>query len=213
MALKIILILGSLILMSCAREPSWLGKYIIQTLTVQDKRILTTTLDLKLGSLISDVGNTGEVKQVINFQGIPRNDLVAKIFYSHVEPNLVYAEVKALKQIGEFHAAGYHDESIVILMEKKPGEMIADTVQWKQAAYPKRSYFLREAKQKYCEKVAKIATTKKVYHGDDNDGNFLVQFDNTTDTICSVEVIDWGVALFVNEPVPNEKEVYQYCIH
>ncbi|KAJ3999779.1 hypothetical protein F5050DRAFT_1709457 [Lentinula boryana] len=117
MALKTILVLGYLILMSCAQEPS--------------------SFDLELGSLISDVGITGKVKQVINFQGIPL---------------LVYAEVKALKQIGEFHAAGIHYVSVVILMEKKPGEMIEDTVQWKQD-------LSSEAKDKYCEKVAKIATS------------------------------------------------------
>ncbi|KAJ3999780.1 hypothetical protein F5050DRAFT_1804680 [Lentinula boryana] len=210
--LSILVLASSIFALPRGKQPSWLGKYIVHPFTVEDRYIFAPFGGLELGDLISNKGYTAEVKWVHKFRGIQRNDLVAKVFHSHTTPDLVCAEIKALKQIGEFHAAGLYDGSMVIIMDKKPGEILEDTKQYKQAAAPEKSRLTSEAKEKYCEEVAKIAIDKKAYHVDNNAGNYLVQFDEMTDTICSVEVIDWGIARIVNEPVPKEEEVYQYCM-
>ncbi|KAJ3721334.1 hypothetical protein DFJ43DRAFT_1203263 [Lentinula guzmanii] len=213
-----ILVLGSStsILALPQPQPPWLGKYIVHPSTLKDdQHIIFDPLDLELGDSISDTGDLAEVKRVRKFRGIQRNDLVAKVFRSETTTaDHVGAEIEALKQIGEFHVAGDYDGSMVIIMEKKPGEILQNTKQYKQAAPSDRSRLRSEAKKKYCEKVAKIAIDKKAYHDDKSSRNYLVQFSDemTPVTISSVEVIDWGITRIVNEPVPEEKKVYQYCM-
>ncbi|KAJ3989312.1 hypothetical protein F5890DRAFT_1549755 [Lentinula detonsa] len=173
-----ILVLGSStrILALPQSQPPWLGKYIAHSFTLEDRNIFAPFSKLELGDLISNEGYTAEVKWVHEFRGIQRNDLVAKVFRSHttVTADYVCDEIEALKQIGEFHAAGIYNGSMVILMEKKPGEILQNTKQYEQAAPSDQSRLRSEAKKKYCEKVAKIAIDKKAYHVDNNSGNYLV---------------------------------------
>ncbi|KAJ3779922.1 hypothetical protein GGU10DRAFT_337612 [Lentinula aff. detonsa] len=195
-----ILVLGSSTILALPQpQPPWLGKYIVHPSTLEDD-----------GNMF---GYLAEVKWVHKFQGIQQNDLVAKVFRSHTTtPDHVCAEIEALKQIGEFHVAGSYDGSMVIIMKKKPGEILQNTKQYKQAAPSDRSRLRSEAKKKYCEKVAKIAIDKKAYHDDKSSRNYLVQFDEMKApvTISSIEVIDWGITRIVNEPVPEEKKVMSY---
>ncbi|KAJ3792699.1 hypothetical protein GGU11DRAFT_802341 [Lentinula aff. detonsa] len=211
-----ILVLGSSTILALPQpQPPWLGKYIVHPSTLEDDGNMFAPLKLELGDSISNTGYLAEVKWVHKFQGIQQNDLVAKVFRSHTTtPDHVCAEIEALKQIGEFHVAGSYDGSMVIIMKKKPGEILQNTKQYKQAAPSDRSRLRSEAKKKYCEKVAKIAIDKKAYHDDKSSRNYLVQFDEMKApvTISSIEVIDWGITRIVNEPVPEEKKVYQYCM-
>ncbi|KIK54993.1 hypothetical protein GYMLUDRAFT_48191 [Collybiopsis luxurians FD-317 M1] len=231
-------------------QPSWiLGRFSdSKILTEEDRKVFSSELkDLKLDSRLNladpalNNGGIWTVKEYKTYHG-DISDLLVKIMpdYStkhsdinhEQSDNLNFGEVKALKHVGDFVAAGLikdPERSVtdrlkdkakslkgdkphmypVVVMKKKQGNTLSSFGFYRSANRNGQVMLAREVKKLTCTEVARVAVAKRALHGDRNLGNALVTFNGIRP--ISVQLIDWGIAFLVSEGTKFD-DVFQYCM-
>ncbi|KAE9410318.1 hypothetical protein BT96DRAFT_912532 [Gymnopus androsaceus JB14] len=212
----------------------WAEKHYSETIEDADKQAFSKTLPVidGLSRIVSDGQNsralfslTGKYKDR-NGKEHEENTLVMKVL--HNVDKYGYAEVKALKLAGDFVDSGMLSESVpklsktpipVIIMLRKPGQILSKTRAYRKANTDEENKLKAEAVDLMCKKVAHLAVTKKIYHGDNKEQNALATIKTeknsdgmTVSSVTAIELVDWGApGVYLVKDTVIEDEVYKYC--
>ncbi|KIK55020.1 hypothetical protein GYMLUDRAFT_249035 [Collybiopsis luxurians FD-317 M1] len=232
-------------------DTSWLLSHFSdeEMLTREDKQVFSSELKgLTLGSPLSHADNGAynrgiwSVKAYEGYEG-KASDLLLKVMPDHTlrkgrdkSNNLIFGEVKALKQVGDLVAAGVINDPDqnarekstekdhppaqkkvklepsmlpVVIIKKKPGENLEHSAVYKGANEAEKETMKVEVKKMMCDEAARIAVEKHILHGDVHLGNGLVTLKGKTP--LSVYLIDWGRAYAVSHDV-TRSTVHEYCL-
>ncbi|KAJ3747012.1 hypothetical protein DFH05DRAFT_1598254 [Lentinula detonsa] len=145
-----------------------------------------------------------------------KDDVILKVLKSFGDEG--FAEVKALKKVGEWVDSGSLAISGVskpaIVMKARPGEALVLNAYYKD--HPdKQMEMAKDAKMQGCKKAAKIATACNVFYWDVSPVSENVLVDVKDGAIASVELVSWGSSsiIFVQEgkEKPSEASFYDLC--
>ncbi|KIK53751.1 hypothetical protein GYMLUDRAFT_1024980 [Collybiopsis luxurians FD-317 M1] len=216
-------------------------------LTADDKKVFSSELKgLKLQNAPlqkSGTHNRGiwPVAKYAGYKGSP-NDLIVKVMPNYTElygftrekaDDINFGEVKALKAVGDFVAAGtIQDPAVasgqstvsklkdklkkvqssgvpVVIMKKKEGQLFDDIAAYKNAKGEEKMKFEEKATELVCGEIARIALDKHVFHGGRAPNNYL--FTTKGNMPSSVKVVGWGIAFSVGKDA-KMLDVYKYCL-
>ncbi|KAJ3929008.1 MAG: hypothetical protein NXY57DRAFT_1041166 [Lentinula lateritia] len=147
----------------------WILEEYEKTVTAADKNVFKAKLkDVQLGPLLSTEGlhNNGIYSMKGKYKGKSGDDIVLKVLKSVDDE--AYAEVKALKGIGEYVDSGMFTvkgkEAPVIIMIKVPGSVLSDTPEYKKAKTDEKEKMKEEAIDLMCKEVAEVGKSKGILH-------------------------------------------------
>ncbi|KAJ3991661.1 hypothetical protein F5050DRAFT_1865318 [Lentinula boryana] len=206
----------------------WVVEDFRKVLTETDKQVFAQPLVgvqiesmSKLPSLGTNNDGVYRFSQKYDHAGktFEKDDIILKVLKTVEDEG--FAEVKALKEVGEWVDSGLLTISGVskpaIIMKAKPGEILVFNAYYKD--HPdKQMKMANDAKMQACKKAAKVASASNVFHWNASPaaGSFLV--DVKDGAIASVELVDWGAAgiIFVQavqegKEKPSEALFYELC--
>ncbi|KAJ3731429.1 hypothetical protein DFJ43DRAFT_409845 [Lentinula guzmanii] len=190
----------------------WVVEDFRAVLTKEDKQVFAQPLvgvQIESTSKLPSLGANNDglyrfSQDYINHAGetFKKDDIILKVLKSFGDEG--FAEVKALKKVGEWVDSGSLAISGVskpaIVMKARPGEALVFNAYYKD--HPdKQKEMAKVAKEKGCEKAAKIATDSNVFYWDVSPVSENVLVDVKEGAIASVELVSWGSSsiIFVQE--------------
>jgi len=174
--------------------PEWVSSKRLenQGATPEERNVFETTLTgIELGKPLEVGGrnNLGIYPIIGKYKDHDGESLLLKAL-----PISDWSEVKALHIIGDLIDSGklkIGDKEVpVIVMKKHPGKLLAQTDEYRRASSDERKKMREHLMELTCDEVARLATTKYLFHEDNNLNNVLVTFKDKS--IDSVNVIDWS---------------------
>ncbi|KAJ3907129.1 hypothetical protein F5879DRAFT_986773 [Lentinula edodes] len=193
----------------------WILEEYEKTVTAADKNVFKAKLkDVQLGPLLSTEGlhNNGIYSMKGKYKGKSGDDIVLKVLKTVDDE--AYAEVKALKGIGEYVDSGMFTvkgkEAPVIIMIKVPGSVLSDTPEYKKAKTDEKEKMKEEAIDLMCKEVAEVGKSKGILHNDNRIENIHVTMSGNK--VVSAKLTDWGAyELYTMDKSASEAEIIAFC--